>query len=128
MSGATVTLHVERGNGHSGRPAIRGLRRPAPPVELELRVTGEVSPYRRARTYGPPEMCSPAEGGEVEIVAVTLNGKPWAGELTESEAELAEERIFEKAAEQFDDQDPPDPFEDYDGDRYGDEPGAGLWE
>ena len=28
-----------------------------------------------ARTYGPPEDCYPAEGGEVEIQGVTVNGE-----------------------------------------------------
>ena len=35
-------------------------------------VTGTVSKYYPARISGPPEHCSPAEGGEVEIEGVEM--------------------------------------------------------
>ena len=34
-------------------------------------VSGSVGSYTPARIYGPPERCSPAEGGEAEIEEVT---------------------------------------------------------
>ena len=40
-------------------------------------VTYRQSPYIPARTYGRPEDCHPAEGGEVELHSIMLaNGEP----------------------------------------------------
>lgn len=44
-------------------------------VELEYEVNGSVSAYDPGRCSGPPEMCYPPEGGEVEDLSATLNGK-----------------------------------------------------
>ena len=68
-------------------------------VELELTVRGHVSAFVPAKTFGLPENCYPAEGGEVEIDAIFLNGKGWSGELTDKEKEEAEKALFECAQE-----------------------------
>lgn len=65
--------------------------------ELELEVSGTVSTYIPAVTHLPPDRCSPAEGGEVEITGITLNGEAWEGEMTDEERERAEEGLFEAA-------------------------------
>jgi len=42
--------------------------------ELEFVVDATVEPYVPARLSGPPDNCSPAEGGEVEILSIKLGG------------------------------------------------------
>jgi hypothetical protein len=80
---------------------------------IVLTIRGNVSRYIPAKTWGPPENCYPAEGGEAEIEEILLNGKPWDGELTDKEREGAEEALQEKAAND-DDYDGPNPDDDYD--------------
>lgn len=63
--------------------------------ELGLVIIATISPYIPAVIHLPPERCSPAEGGEVEIQSITLNGNTWDGELTEAEQAKAEEELFE---------------------------------
>lgn len=83
--------------------------------EVILTIRGNVSPYVPAKTWGPPENCYPAEGGEAEIEVVLLNGKPWDGELTDEERERAEEALQEKAADDgYDGPDPDDYYDDRD--------------
>lgn len=65
--------------------------------ELELEVSGTVSPYVSAVTHLAPENCHPAEGGEVEIETITLHGEKWNGELTDEELDRAEDGLFEAA-------------------------------
>ena len=86
-------------------------------VELELEITGHVSPYVSARRYGPPEACCDAEGGEVEITTITLGGQPFAGKLTDDETE----RVCEQLAQAYSEQDDegPDYDDDDDGPDYG---------
>lgn len=81
--------------------------------EVMLTIRGNVSKYIPAKTWGPPENCYPAEGGEAEVEEILLNGKPWDGELTGKEQEKAEEALQEKAAND-DDYDGPDPDDYYD--------------
>jgi uncharacterized protein YjbJ (UPF0337 family) len=72
--------------------------------EVELLVRADYTVPVKARTYGPPELCSPAEGGDVEIVEIVLDAKgnaKWDGELTESEREDAEEKLAEQANEEL---------------------------
>lgn len=77
MSRVTVCLYVDRGDD-----------------ELELEVSGRVTAGSRAtRDY-------PGDPPEVEIVKVTLDGEPWSGELTATEVEDAEERLYEAASEE----------------------------
>jgi hypothetical protein len=67
--------------------------------ELDLLVTANVTPVRPARISGPPENCYPAEGGEVEIESIKLDGSPWTGTLTEAEEEELRLEILEDADE-----------------------------
>lgn len=98
--------------------------------EVELTVTGTVTPYRRARTSGPPENCSPAEGGDVEIESVVYEGfyrdgglrgtrgRVWdTDRLTPDERAMAEEGLFEAADAEEED---PEPY-DYRDEDYSDE-------
>jgi len=41
---------------------------------LVFEIEGNLTPYVPARTYGPPEDCYPAEGGQLEEYQVTLIG------------------------------------------------------
>jgi len=65
--------------------------------EIDLEIEGVATPYSPARLSGHPDTWCPAEGGEVEIEYVLLNGKPWDGELTDSERQYAEEELREAA-------------------------------
>lgn len=67
--------------------------------ELDVEIRGDLLPYRPARTSGPPEQCSPAEGGYVEDVEATLNNRPF--ELTVEECELAKEKLATEGEEPF---------------------------
>lgn len=72
----------------------------------------ELTPYVPAKLYGRPEDCHPAEGGECEILKVSLDGreiKDWE-ELKLDEGAIAE-KAWDKAPSKYDD-DPPDPRED----------------
>ena len=73
----TLTYHLERGDD-----------------EIELTIEYSVAPYYPAQTYGPPENCHPAEGGEIEDMTVTdANGEPI--ELTDQEREKIEAHIYD---------------------------------
>lgn len=62
-------------------------------VEIEVELTGSLSPYDPGCTSGPPENCYPPEGGEVEDIEAKVQGKPF--ELTAAEMTKAEEALFE---------------------------------
>lgn len=53
--------------------------------EFELDIEYDIEDFIPARTYGPPEDCYPAEGGNVTDFRAFHNGKPF--ELTPSEEE-----------------------------------------
>ncbi len=65
--------------------------------EFEVEVTGDVAPIIPGRYSGPPEDCYPDEGGEVESLSASLDGKPF--ELTAEEEAKAEGLLQERAAE-----------------------------
>jgi hypothetical protein len=65
--------------------------------ELEIKLTADASPRVRGRYHGPPELCYPDEGGEIEDVIATLNGQPF--ELTKAEADKALEALGEAGRE-----------------------------
>lgn len=59
--------------------------------DLEIEFT--TSRYYPAVTYGPPENCSPAEGGEVEAMQAYCDGKKF--EMTEDEWSEVEQYIYD---------------------------------
>lgn len=79
---ATITMTIERGDEDDWR-------------ELTVEVSGTVIPYLPARTYGPPELCPPAEGGEVEDIEVRCATEDV--ELTDDELARAIEALEELA-------------------------------
>jgi hypothetical protein len=86
--GTTIDFEVERGDDL-----------------VALTIEGEVLPFVRGRTWGPPEDCYPDEGGTIEIVAVLLDGDLWDGELTPPEVAAACESLAAAAADQEPDDD-----------------------
>jgi len=64
--------------------------------DLDLVITGTVSDFIPSITHLPPEYCEPSSGGVVEIQSITLNGKPWEGELTDRELEQADDNLFDR--------------------------------
>ena len=65
--------------------------------DAELEVTFNATPYVPAYISGPPEACSPAEGGEVELESVML----WDQELLPLLSESACQRLIDKASEEL---------------------------
>ena len=96
MSTYTIDFEVERGEEEDYKV-------------IKLEITGHVSAYVPAKTWGPPENCYPAEGGEAEIEVILHDGKVWDGELTDSERETVEEMLFQEMQD-----DGPDPDDYYD--------------
>ncbi len=71
--------------------------------EIDVRVIYDVTPYVPARLYG--DYPQPAEGGEVEIISVTRDGKPFvttdaedATLLSEAEGRAGYDIVEEAAA------------------------------
>lgn len=71
--------------------------------DFELELDYSVSPYVAARTYGPPEDCSPAEGGEIEELDITHNGDPFT--VTDKEMQAIERHIYGHHDYEVDDDD-----------------------
>lgn len=61
--------------------------------DIDLTIEYSVAPYYPAQTYGPPEHCSPAEGGEIESTAVMRDGWPFT--LTEEEQREVDRFIYD---------------------------------
>lgn len=68
-------------------------------TEIELTVQGSVEPFVPGRYHGPPERCYPDEGGDAEVCAVLLAGKPWDGELTDRETDEAKRLLRQAEAD-----------------------------
>lgn len=85
---ATIDFCVERGD-----------------VEIELSIYGN-SYFTPGRFNALPENCYPDEGG-TEIETITLDGKPWSGELTDEETEQAEDQLRDAVMEDQEEPDPP---------------------
>jgi hypothetical protein len=74
--------------------------------EIELEITGTVSPYVYAKTNCLPENAHPDEGSEVEITSIKDGGMAWKGTLTPTETEVVEEMLLQSS--QDDDVDEPE--------------------
>jgi hypothetical protein len=61
--------------------------------EIDIEIEYTVSRFYPAKTYGPPEHCSPAEGGDVETIDAFLDGAPLP--LTDAERAQIEARIYD---------------------------------
>lgn len=61
--------------------------------EFPLEVDYDITPFFPAKTSGPPELCYPAEGGEVERVEAWHEGERF--ELTTEELSKLERYIQE---------------------------------
>ena len=74
---------------------------------VEVEVTYTATPFIPAQTYGLPENCSPAEGGECEIESVEFDGKEFV--LTDKGEALVqaacEKRVADDQADAADDYD-----------------------
>jgi hypothetical protein len=97
---------------HMGSFTVNFYKEDEAGEEQEYEVTGNVSPYRPARTNCSNDDACPAEGGEVEIECVTLGGEvvPLTC-FTPDEIAGMEEQLTEAAAD-----DEPDYDEDRDDD------------
>ncbi len=65
--------------------------------DVEFEVQFSYIPLKPAKTYGPPENCHPAEGGEVEIESITIGDYDLLGFLSEK-VENRIQQICEEAA------------------------------
>jgi len=109
MSSATITVYrdgfacAECGEmlGRTGRCIHDAEHRGTVPYEdveeIEVELSAYVTPYTPARTHGDPDDCYPAEGGDVEDLTATVDGKPF--ELTSEEYERAVEAVSEAASQ-----------------------------
>jgi hypothetical protein len=70
--------------------------------ETEVTVEYTISPYDPGNTSGPPELCYPPEGGEVEIVKV-FSDTDTDIKITDAEDDKWSQKIFED--HDFDDYD-----------------------
>ena len=66
--------------------------------EIEVTVTGTVNPFIPAKTWGDPDSCYPAEGGDVEDIIATINGHEV--ELSVEQLAQAEELLGEASVEE----------------------------
>lgn len=69
--------------------------------EIELTVEYSLAPYDPGVSWGPPEDCYPPEGGDVEDMAITLDGDPF--EVTAQEADAIEAHILQHHEDDGDD-------------------------
>lgn len=82
-------------------------------TEKEYEVSGGVSAFVPAKTYGRPEDCYPAEGGEVEDITVTLEGKDVdLDDFSPKDQEKMAEMLSEAAADDDGDYDDRDDYDD----------------
>ena len=68
-------------------------------VEIEVDIKAEISPYDPGRIDAAPEDCYPEEGGDVEILEITVNGEPF--ELTSDEYDQAVSDIQEIGVDSY---------------------------
>lgn len=70
------------------------------PFDVEF----EATPLVPAKTYGPPENCHPAEGGEVDITEVTVMGQDLMPFLSDATMAKLKSMCEEAAPEMFQDE------------------------
>lgn len=109
MASSTVTVYrdgyicgechglLDRNGACESDESHKGLEWAEDVEEIEVDVSAHVTPYVPARTSGDPDDCYPAEGGDVEDLTATVDGKPF--ELTAEEYADACERVGEAAGE-----------------------------
>jgi hypothetical protein len=78
--------------------------------ETEVTIEYTISPYDPGVSSGPAELCYPPEGGEVEIIKATVDGKEVS--LTDEEGQVWATKIQEE--HDFSDDDYDDWRPDYD--------------
>lgn len=61
--------------------------------QIDIDVEYSLTRFYPAKTYGPPEDCYPAEGGEIEELTAYLDGKVFA--LTPAETQIVERQIYD---------------------------------
>lgn len=67
-------------------------------VEFDVEFTAE--PYIPAKISGPPENCYPAEGGEIDIESISINGQDLMGVLDACVIENIAEQLEQYIAEE----------------------------
>lgn len=69
--------------------------------DAEFEVEFDASRYVPAKTYGPPENCYPAEGGEVDIISIQVGGFDMLDFLSDSTISVLKSKAEEAAPELF---------------------------
>jgi hypothetical protein len=69
--------------------------------EVDVLVYGSRTPVVRGRYYGPPELCYPDEGGEIEITSVVIDGGDHDGEEIDIDALPDVKAITDRLEEQI---------------------------
>lgn len=68
---------------------------------INFEVEYDTAPYTPAYISGPPENCSPAEGGEIIKMIVRWCGVDVTNLLSDDERDAVEDEILYKEGEQF---------------------------
>lgn len=63
--------------------------------DVEMRVVFNASPYVPAKTWGAPENCHPAEGGEVEVLEVYIGDIEVSDVISETVEEMIQTTLEE---------------------------------
>lgn len=69
--------------------------------EIEVELEGYATPIQEGRYYGPPELCYPDEGGDVEIESAKCVGCGHPVELTSEEESEAKEALWKAATSEW---------------------------
>lgn len=72
--------------------------------DVELEVSFEISAYRPAKLYGPPEDCHPEEGGEIDLQSVMLDNNEVLPLLSHVVIAAIEEQAYAFAEQEADDE------------------------